>query len=65
MVNYLKALLFFERTGNDRNADFVRNHITVIYLEMRNYPKALKILSKVVVYSKSQGDDHSLTEGLN
>jgi len=65
MVNYLKALLFFERTGNDRNADFVRNNIGVIYLEMRNYPKALEILVKVVVYCKSQGDEHSLIEGLN
>jgi len=65
MVNHLKALLFFERTGIDRNADFIRNNIGVIYLERRNYPKALEIQSKVVVYRKSQGDDHSLTEGLN
>jgi hypothetical protein len=35
------------------------------YVKRRDYIKALEILSKVVVYSKSQGDDHRLTEGLN
>ena len=60
MVNYLKALSFFERTGNDRNADFVRNNIGVIYLEMRNYAKALEIMQEVAEYRKSQNDDFNL-----
>jgi signal transduction histidine kinase len=60
MVNYLKSLAFFERTGNDRNADFIRNNIGVIYLEMRNYPKALEIFTQVAEYRKSQADEYSL-----
>jgi signal transduction histidine kinase len=60
MVNYLKSLAFFERTGNDRNADFIRNNIGVIYLEMRNYPKALEIFTQVSEYRKSQADEYSL-----
>lgn len=60
MVNYLKALAFFERTGNERYADFVKNNIGVIYLEMRNYPKALEILKQVAEYRKSQEDDYNL-----
>lgn len=60
MANYLKALSFFERSGNERNADFIRNNIGVVYLEMRNYAKALEILLEVADYRKSTGDEHSL-----
>ena len=60
MVNYLKALAYFERSGNDRNADFIRNNIGVIYLEMRNYPKALEILTQVAAYRKDQEDEYGL-----
>jgi signal transduction histidine kinase len=64
MVNYLKALSFFERTGNDRNADFIRNNLGVIYLEMRNYPKALEILEEVAAYRKAQNEDYNLASTL-
>ncbi|MBB6326069.1 signal transduction histidine kinase/tetratricopeptide (TPR) repeat protein [Algoriphagus iocasae] len=65
MANYLKALAFFERSGNERNADFIRNNIGVIYLELKNYRKALEILEQVAKYREANEDYYNLATTLN
>ncbi|MBN3583953.1 sensor histidine kinase [Algoriphagus aestuarii] len=65
MANYLKALAFFERSGNERNADFIRNNIGVIYLELKNYRKALEILEQVAEYREQNEDYYNLATTLN
>lgn len=57
MIYYLKALRHFEQTGNEGNADFIRNNIAVLYEDLHNIPKAIEMYKQIAAYRKKTEQD--------
>lgn len=50
MMYYVQALDFYERTGNERYVNFLKNNLAVLHEDMRNFPTALKLYEEVAKY---------------